>query len=457
AEIKIDLAGVRVVGEPGHGAFLEGISIPEDGFNEWVAAIRAKPEQLFSLYGPTFSGATTAVVPTISILPFSVVFGDDSHRVLGDWLAEQICRSLSRSNLVAVISHLSARALSLQTLALGQVREQLNVDYCVTGTLRVIDDTVILDADFIDATSGRILWTRNFTGSQADFMTGNSNAEIDIVRSVGRSIASDAIQHTRSRQLHEIEDHHLLIAGVGLMNQLRLSSFARSREMINEAIRRAPNTAEAYAWLGDWYVKSVYNGWSTDHAADTQRARDATARALDIDPENAFSLTIDGVVNTTLTQELDVAEHRFDQALDRNPNEAMSWLQKGVLHAFRDESAEAVEATDMAQRLSPIDPFGYFFDSLSATAYFSAGDFQKSLEFSERSLKVNNRHNSTHRAQIAALYHLGREEEARVVAARLIERQPGFTVQNYLRNHPAAEQEMGRKVAEALRGAGVPE
>ena len=240
------------------------------------------------------------------------------------------------------------------------------------------------------------------------------------------------------------------------MHELRLSSFARSRELIEEAILRAPLAAEAHAWLAEWYVMSVYNGWSTDNQGDIQNAADHSSRALDIDPENALCLTVDGVVHNNLLLRMDVAEDRFNAALDQNPNESMSWLLSGVLHAYRDEGVEAVRRVEKASRLSPLDPMRYFFDSLSASAHIAAGNYLTALELSDRSLAINNRHLSTLRAKACALHKLGRGREATETGREILRRQPDFRVNDYLRNHPAAEFNFGKMHAEALIAAGIP-
>ena len=77
---------------------------------------------------------------------------------------------------------------------------------------------------------------------------------------------------------------------------------------------------------------------------DIGLALDCTARALDIDPENSFALTTDGVANNNLLMRMDKAQQRFDAALERNPNEAMAWLSSGVLSAYRDDGADAIHA-----------------------------------------------------------------------------------------------------------------
>ena len=128
---------------------------------------------------------------------------------------------------------------------------------------------------------------------------------------------------------------------------------------------------------------------------------------------------------------------------------------RGALLAFQDEGAAAVRATDTARRLSPIDPFGYYYDSLAATAHLAAGQFERALDCAERSLSSNDRHISTLRTKIAAQHCLGDWSGARTTAQDLMSRFPDFRLDDYRRTHPSAEQKTGKLVIEALRAAGI--
>ena len=454
-DVTLDLTKVKFIGRPGCGEFLEGLKLPEKVFQDWLNGMRKNPEQIYSLYSNTRQAPAAASVPLIAILPFQLVFGCKKYAMLGDWLAQEVCRSLSRSNLLSVISHLSSREYVKNIIEIESVRARLNVDYCVSGSLREIDGKIVIDADFIDATTGRILWTRQFDGLANEYMDRYSVGIAEVVRAIGGSIADDAISYAKSRSLAELEDHRILVAGVSLMHQPTLKAFAKSRDLIEEAVRRTPAAAEVHAWRGNWYVLSVFNGWSTNPQADTKMAVDSTARALDLDPENAFCLTMDGFVHNNLLQQLDIAKTRYDSALQNNPNESLSWLMKGALHAFRDESDAAIAAANKAVQLSPIDPFGYFYDTLNATAHLSGGEYQRALDFANKSIEKNNRHLSTLRVKISALHHLGKSEEAKKTASDLMRRQPDFTVAKYLKKHPAADSKTGKELAMALKASGI--
>lgn len=455
-EIGINMDAVAFVGTVAGGEFLEGIDIREEGFNDWLRGIRQNPAQLHTLYAPTRTTALPRLRPVVAILPFTAIGLDGVDAQLADWIPEELARSLARSNLLSVISYLSSRRLGGPSVDVSLVGDKLGAQYCLTGVIRPEAGRFCLDADFMEVATGRLLWTRRTIGTIGDYFTNSSEPLGRIVKAIGRAIADESINSTTGRPVVQLEDRHLLVAGVSLLHELRLSSFARSRELLEETVRRAPLAAEAYSWLGEWHVMSVFNGWSSDRLKDTATARDLAARALDIDPECAFAMTIDGIVHNSLMGRFDIAGKRFEQALDRNPNESMAWLASGVMHAQSDDGVEAVARAEHAMALTPLDPFLHLYESFSASSHIANDNFQRAFDLADSSFQTNDRHLSTLRARLCAAVNLGRMDEARADARLLLRRAPGFNVRDYLAHHPAASTRFGRKHADAMLSAGVP-
>uniref|UniRef100_UPI002624EE0C hypothetical protein n=1 Tax=uncultured Kiloniella sp. TaxID=1133091 RepID=UPI002624EE0C len=427
---------VELIGTSAEGEFLEGLEIAEGGFTSWVNEQRSNRPQLSSALEFFNPSDKTGILPAVAVLPFLQSFKRDGENVLGDMLAEEVSRALSRSQLIDVISHLSCRNLNMRLLNLADVRRALNVEYVIHGSYRLSGDSFHLDADFLDADSGRIIWSRQFSAKMSDFLNGGQEIVADISRQIGQSILSTSIELATSKPLPEVASHALLVSGVALMHRLKLASFAKARPLIEEIIRKSPNHASLYAWLGKWYVLSVHQGWSSDLKKDSQIARDCTAKALDLDPDCSFSLAADGLVHSNLLKEFDAAERRFDRATELNPNDALAWLLKGTMHAFRDEGMKAVSFTKRACSLSPLDPQKYYFESLTATALAADQQYELALEYAESSLKENRRHSSTLRVKTASLHFLGREVEAQEAAKELLICEPNLTVDGWLMNHP---------------------
>lgn len=393
--------------------------------------------------------------PRVSALPLNVPGGDPTLVVLGDWMAEEICRTLSRSSLLTVISHLSGRAMAGRMVDLASVRETLSADYLVSGSLRRVRSEVVCDIDMVDVASGAILWTRNIVCPADALMDSVGEHLADVLQAIGRSIAEATLRAVRGRELPNVPKHELLIAGVARMHRPARAEFVAAERYLAEAANRPMASPDVHAWLGKWYVLNVFKGYSTDRDGDTRRALDCTARALDEDPDSSFSLVIDGFAHGNILRDFGTAARRYAAALYRNPNESLGWLLHGALLAFQDNGAAAVEATTTARRLSPIDPFGYYYDSLASTAHLSAENYQQALVLADRSLAANDQHISTLRSKITAQHCLGDGDGARATASELRRRFPDFRLDDYRRTHPSSGQELGRVVIEALRAAGI--
>jgi adenylate cyclase len=264
------------------------------------------------------------------------------------------------------------------------------------------------------------------------------------------------LQRTQGKAPQSLESRTLLLASISLMHRISPLAFQRSQQMLQALIDRTPHLAAPYAWLAKWHVLRVTQGWSENAQADGRAALENTKRALDRDATSSLAMTVEGQVNTYILKRLDMAEQLYAQALQANPNDSLAWLLKGTLHAFRDEGKDAVRHTRQALKLSPLDPLKYYFDSLAATAALSAGQYPRALQLAERSLRLNRTHASTLRAMIAALWNLGRESEARAMASELLKIDPGFSIRTFNERSPAAPFKLGKAVATALEGAGIP-
>lgn len=456
-EVTIDLQAVELIGGPQDGEFLEGIDVAEDRFEDWLRERRDAAAPAAPPAPAAFDLRAAELRPSIAVLPFFTLESGKVEGIFGDLLSQEVTRALSRSRLLDVISHLSSRGFGRPAAGLAEVSGALGCGYVASGTVRLENAGFMLDLDFVDARSGRILWTRGFRGDVQAVFSGRSSLPVEIAVEIARSMVEEAVQLAGSRPLPSVRSHALLMASIALMHRQTPSSYMRSRTYLEEAIRRAPGRSELHAWLAKWHVLNVSQGWSADPAADARAAENETLHALDLNPECSFSMTIHAYVNNNLLKRFDSSMHQFEHALQIDPNNALALSLKSVLHAFMDQGAVAVALSEQARALSPLDPYGYFFDTLGATACLSAQDYEGALRLAERARAANGRHISALRARTIALQALGREAEAAGAARELMQRQPGIDVRGYLDRHPAADFRTGREWAAMLLAAGVPE
>ena len=427
--------------------FLKGIEVP-------VRAFRILPPQ--GLKPNTIARRRTRIQPAIAVIPPAARISPPEHDVLGEVIADEIIKILSRSQLLDVISRLSTSAFRSRALSVSEIGDYLDASYLLSGAYRVQNSRVILDIELSDVRSERILWTERFQGRVEDLLTNDADFFDDVVSHVHDMIASHELARSRTHRLATLESYSLLLTAITLMHRRSELGFHAAREMLELVIGREAHQPDPKAWLANWHVLRIQQGLSTDIARDTAEALNCTAAALDQDPNNPLALTIDGLVHTHMTDRHDLAELRYKQATMHNPSSALSWLLKGTHHAFTGNGAVAVRDTQRALSLSPLDPNGYYFHSLCASAYLADGNNDMALHHARISHKANKNHTSTLRAKAMAEWRLGKVHEARATRDELLLLEPGLTVSGWKKRSPAATYDFGRGMARTLLEIGVP-
>ena len=444
---------LRVLRNPAEGAFLEGVEISENGFEDWLRAERTARVKLEEVLAP---GGENNVRPRIAVLPFHKLPLAEDKSLLGDAMAEELLRILSRLDLVDVISHLSSRSIDANRPTATDLREKLGCNYVVTGGYRQIGGSLRLEAEFHDTLSNTHLSTFACELNEAGFLAGDSQGMIDLAGNILRETLVSSVRLGALRPLPDLATHRLLMSAIGLMFKMGDADFGRAGRHLTEVIDRAPRHAFPLAWMAQWHLLRVFQGLSDDPAKSRKLAVDAVNRALDLDPFCAFSLAIDGDVQTILEADFGKARARFDLALEMDPNNATAHQFKAVLQSFLGEGDDAVRLTERARMLSPRDPRQGFFNSLGAAAYLVKGDYDTAVEMAENALKNSPSHVSAHRARVVGLALSDRGDKARIAARELMAQEPKLTIKRYLTNHPAADMPSVQTWARALESAGVP-
>ena len=399
--------------------------------------------------------ATSDLRPTLAVIPFAA--RSSGYEVLGEVLADEVISALSRSPDLNVISRLSTTAFRGRGASIGEVNAHLDASYVLSGAYRVANGGLTLSAELAETRSGRVVWAKDLKGRVAGIIEGKDELINRVVAEASAGVIARELERTQSQSLVTLEGYTLLMGAIALMHRLSAQDFDRARRMLETLTARAPRLAIPQAWLAKWHVLRVGQGWSSDPAADTQSALECTKRALDSDAHCSLALAVDGFVHTNLLKQLDVAQQRYELALQVNPNDPLAWALMGTLHAFRGEGKQAVRGASRALRLSPLDPHRYFYDSLAASAALSAGQYARAIELARRSLRANRTHLSTHRVMAISQWLLGNHDEARKTVGELLRLDPSLTVTQWLQRSPSSEYEIGRVCARALKEAGVPE
>jgi adenylate cyclase len=420
-----------------------------------VRAYRAGPPE--TTPGHDTFGVDLRIQPAIAIIPFSVSSHEPEQRIIGQLLAHEIISSLSQVKEFTVISRMSTRAFCGRSARLSDIGTWLGADYAVWGECQVRGERLSVQFEIANIGSEAVIWAGTHVVPVRAVEQGYAEVVDHIVAETNAAVLGHELSRTQSRPLDTLENYSLLMAAINLVHRTAPSSFAHARELLNLLIKRVPQHPLPYAWMAQWHVMKVNQGWADDIAKEGRLALDFASRASDGDPNCSIAIAMDGWVHTHLLKRFDIAAQRLERAVELNSSNSMAWLLKGAMHSFLGQGEEAIPAVERALRLSPLDPRRSYYECLAAAAYCSANSFERAIELGRRSLRVNRLHSSTLRSLTCSLVLSGRMDEARQMAAELIKLEPKLTISSYLSRHPAASFWTGKTWAEALRRAGIPD
>jgi adenylate cyclase len=415
--------------------------------------VRPSEEVAHESRGP---GTPMALNPTIAVMPFVPYREDGSGFGIGDILADQVIGALARSNAICVISRLSTTALRGRDHSVRELAELLHADFIVSGRFFLSGKKVTVQAELASAETSQVVWADTVSDSQDAALHIDSMLIGALVNGIASAIFGFESRRASCTPLPNLASHTLLLAAICRLYRLSQVEFDQAHAALLALHERAPRHPTPLAWLARWHLFRVVQGWSSDRDRDGQQALSYAQQALDIDPESSLALTMAGNVHTSYLKDLDAAERMYDAALASNPNESLTWLQKGNERSFRGDGKGALAHIEKALSLSPFDPSRHFYESLLASAALTGGDYERAISAAKSSLRLNSQHISSHRVLAIAQSLTGRTDEAAATVRHILQLEPGLTVRDYVARSPGGRSGLAELFGDALHAAGLP-
>ena len=143
----------------------------------------------------TKAKTTETSYPSIAVLPFHNMSDDPDQEHFADGITEDIIALLSRYRLLHVASRNSTFSFKGLSPDIATVAQELGVRYILEGSIRRSKDALRVSVQFIEAETGRSVWSENFSRHVKDIF----NVQDDIARAVAGATISELTQAERER------------------------------------------------------------------------------------------------------------------------------------------------------------------------------------------------------------------------------------------------------------------
>jgi TolB-like protein/Flp pilus assembly protein TadD len=369
---------------------------------------------------------------SVAVMPFS----DASTLVttaggVGDALAHDIITRLAKLRSLFVIAQGTVFALRERRVDAGDAGRMLDVDYVVSGSVRVHGTRLAVTVQLAETRTARIAWAETFNQPLDEAF-----AVLDeIGNRIVSSIASEIEMLERNRailkppsSLDAWEAYH---RGLWHVYRFTREDNAQAQRFFARAVQLDPTFARAYAGLSFTHWQSAFQGWE-DRELESGRALDVAGQALMVDDRDpAAHWSMGRALWLRGRHEESVAGLR--QAVDLSPNFAMGHYALSFVQSQAGDPLAAIAASDHSRLLSPFDPLLFGMLGARAMALVRLGRYDEAAQWAAKAAARPNAHPHIFAIAAFSLALAGDIDAARAHAATIRSRVPGYTVADYLR------------------------
>jgi TolB-like protein/lipopolysaccharide biosynthesis regulator YciM len=387
--------------------------------------------------------------PSVAVMPFANLSGHADQDYLSDGIAEDIIVNLAKFRELFVIARNSSFTFKGRTATPQQIGSDLGVRYLLEGSVRPSEQRVRITADLVDARTGREVWGERYDRSLGDIFAIQDEVTQLIVATLVGEIDDAELRRIGERDAPDLEAYGFFLRGQQAFYRYSRESNVVAQHMYRKAIELDPGFSRAYAALSRTYHYDWQFSWSESSAASLDRACELAREAVATDDLNARAHAELGFVYL-FQRQYEKARLELQRGLALNPNDADTMAELSAVEVYSNPE-RALELIRGAMRLNPHYPDWYLW--YLGDAYYGLKKYQDVVDTIELM-----RNPTLGRRLLAASYaHLGKLEEARWQAERILAADPNFSIAAFVAKLPEIDAETGASFIEGLHKAGLPE
>ena len=381
---------------------------------------------------PWAAGPSLPDRPTIAVLAFDDLGGDERQKRLADAFAEDLITELARSRDLLVIARNSSFTYKGKPVDVRQVGRELGVRYVLEGSLQTGPERVRVTAQLIDAATGAHLWTERYDRPPDDLFAVHDEVVGRIVGTLtGYSgpLAKTGAEGARRKRPESLRayDYYLLAKAPYIRHDA--AGMVEARRLLEKALALDPELIRAWDLLAWTHFRDAIGGWGDAPQRSWEAFHAAARTAAELDPMDGGAHVVAGMSHF-VRDEVEQGAAAWDRALALSPNDTNVLRPIGAQLALAtgvERAAQGVELVERAMRLDPLHPPNVA-SALGFACYY-AGCHEKGIVAFKRRASMN----VDHHIFLAMSYaQLGRKEEAAVAVAEVLREEPGFTAEAWV-------------------------
>ena len=393
-------------------------------------------------------------VPSIAVLPFVNMSGDPNQEFLSDGITEEIITVLSKIRHLFVISRQSTFSYKGKPVKVKQVSEELGVRYVLEGSVQRSGDRIRINAQLIDALTGRHMWAERYERPMADLFALQDDITMKILTAVQVKLTEgeQGVGYGKWRGKETVDCYLKMLEGFKVYHGWNIESTRETRRIAEETLAMCPQAPGSYFLMACVHLQELFLGIATSPQESAEKGIEMAQKALAMDDSMADAYGILALLHM-LIREYDKAIAEAERGVALAPGGAWAHHFYAMVLKAAGRSEEAIPIFQKVIRLDPGGTGTYyvaFGDALRDTGRYeeAVSAFKKALQSAPDDIIAHVLLTSTYSL-------MGREKEARAEAAEVLRIHPKFSLDKFAPTITYKDQARTDLILDALRKAGL--
>lgn len=329
--------------------------------------------------------------PSLAVLPFRYVAGDERYAALASALPDELITDLARLRWLLVTARGSSFRLRAPEADFGDIGRLLGVRYCLSGTVEVAAERLVILVDLVDTNDDAVIWADRFSGRLDDVHAMREEIRSQVLMALEIRIPLHEASLARLAAVENLDAwsaYHLGLQHLYRFNRLDNSA---AMNLFQRAVGMDATFARANAGLSFVHFQSAFMHYTDDIAGAISQARRFAERGLELDPLDPF-------VNFTMGRtywlegDLEASLSWLERATDISPHYAQGIYARAWTEVLSGKAADGRANVDLAMRLSPLDPLHYAMLATRAFTHMASNEDAQAAHWAERGARSPGAH-----------------------------------------------------------------
>ena len=290
---------------------------------------------------------------TLAVLPFENLSSDADQEFFSDGFTEEMIAEVGKLDPehLGVIARTTTMLYKGARKSVGQIRQELGVDYVLEGSIRRSGSRVRITAQLVRAREMTHLWSESYDRDVADSLSIQSEVAMKIAKSL--ELALRGPQTAAAPK--SFPAYELTLRGRFYREQATEEGARKAIEYFQRAIAADPPYAPAFAGIADAYLLLGAPGWEVEQPGTLfQKAQSSAERALSIDMQSAEAHAVLAMLRLYYRWDREGAEAEVKEAIRLNPNYAQAHQYYSTVLTTMGRFDDAIGEARRAIELDPL-------------------------------------------------------------------------------------------------------